>query len=38
MNKGEVVAESAVRFVRTFSAPPTNVWSFLTEAQKLAEW
>jgi uncharacterized protein YndB with AHSA1/START domain len=36
--KGEIVPESAVRFVRAFGAPPAKVWEFLTEAARLPEW
>ena len=36
--KGEVLAESAVRFVRIFNAPPELIWAFLTEPARLAEW
>jgi uncharacterized protein YndB with AHSA1/START domain len=38
LSKGEVIAESAVRFVRVISAPPAKVWTFLTEASLLPEW
>ena len=38
MTRGEVVPESAVRFVRVFSASPAQVWTFLTDAKKLPEW
>ena len=36
--KGEIIAESAVRFIRQlpFSAP--RVWEFLTDATRLPEW
>ncbi len=36
--KGEIIAESAVRFVRSLDAPPEKIWSFLTESQLLPEW
>ena len=36
--KGEIIPESAVRFVRTLPAPPPKVWSFLTDAPRLPEW
>lgn len=36
--KGEIVPESAVRFVRALTAPPAKVWEFLTEASRLPEW
>jgi len=38
MSKGEIVPESAVRFVRDFDAPPSKVWAFLTESRLLPEW
>lgn len=36
--KGEIVPESAVRFVRALTATPAKVWEFLTEASRLPEW
>jgi uncharacterized protein YndB with AHSA1/START domain len=36
--QGEVVAESAVRFVREFKAPVAKVWAFLTDGALLPEW
>jgi uncharacterized protein YndB with AHSA1/START domain len=36
--KGEVIPESAVRFVRTFDAPVAKVWAFLTDSSFLPEW
>src|SRR5262249_42357661 len=36
--KGEIVAESAVRFVRALPAPPARVWEFLTDCARLPEW
>ena len=36
--KGEVVTEQAVRFVRALPAPPAKVWAFLTDAARLPEW
>ena len=36
--KGEIVAESAVRFVRTLPAPVSKVWAFLTDAALLPHW
>jgi uncharacterized protein YndB with AHSA1/START domain len=36
--KGEIISESAVRFVRTLGAPPAKVWEFLTETARLPEW
>ena len=36
--KGEIVAESAVRFVRVLDAPPEKIWSFLTQSNRLPEW
>ena len=38
MSKGEVVPESAVRFVRDLDASPSMVWAFLTESGRLPEW
>ncbi len=37
-SKGEVVAESAVRFVRALPAPVARVWKFLTDPALLPEW
>jgi uncharacterized protein YndB with AHSA1/START domain len=36
--KGEVIAESAVRFIRALPAAPEQVWAFLTRNEKLPEW
>ncbi|MDB5736230.1 MAG: putative activator of Hsp90 ATPase ue 1-like [Alphaproteobacteria bacterium] len=36
--KGEIVAESAVRFVRVLPGPIDKAWAFLTETSRLAEW
>ena len=36
--KGELLAESAVRFVRAFDAPAEKIWAFLTDSRKLPEW
>jgi len=36
--KGEVVSESAVRFIRNFDAAPEKLWAFLTESTRLPEW
>ena len=36
--QGEVVPESAVRFVREFEAPVAKVWAFLTDSALLPEW
>ena len=36
--KGEVIAESAVRFVREFDAPAEKIWAFLTDPARLPEW
>ena len=36
--KGEVIPESAVRFVRQFDAPAAKVWAFLTDGSLLPEW
>ncbi len=38
MSKGEIVAESAVRFVRILPAAPETVWAFLTDSALLPEW
>jgi uncharacterized protein YndB with AHSA1/START domain len=36
--KGEVIPESAVRFIRDFDAPVAKVWAFLTDSRLLPEW
>ena len=36
--KGEIVAESAVRFVRVLDAPAEKIWSFITDNNRLPEW
>jgi len=36
--KGEVIAESAVRFVRQFDAPAAKIWALLTDNALLPEW
>jgi uncharacterized protein YndB with AHSA1/START domain len=36
--KGEVISESAVRFVRTFDASSEKIWAFLTNGSLLPEW
>ena len=36
--KGEIIAESAVRFVRDLDAPPEKIWAFLTDSKTLPEW
>jgi uncharacterized protein YndB with AHSA1/START domain len=36
--KGEILAESAVRFVRMLDAPADKIWAFLTDGAKLPEW
>lgn len=38
MSKGEIIPESAVRFVRGLDAPPAKVWAFLTDSRLLPEW
>lgn len=38
MSKGEIIPESAVRFVRELDAPPAKVWAFLTESHLLPQW
>jgi len=37
-SSGEVIPESAVRFVREFDAPVGKVWAFLTDGTLLPEW
>jgi uncharacterized protein YndB with AHSA1/START domain len=37
-DKGEIIPESAVRFVRMFPAPASRVWQFLTDGALLPEW
>jgi uncharacterized protein YndB with AHSA1/START domain len=36
--KGEVIPDSAVRFIRDLDAPPEKIWSFLTDSARLPEW
>lgn len=36
--KGEIVPESAVRFIRSFDAPLAKVWAFLTDSALLPQW
>jgi len=36
--KGEIIAESAVRFARALNAPTEKIWAFLTDADRLPEW
>jgi uncharacterized protein YndB with AHSA1/START domain len=38
MSRGEIIAESAVRFVRGFEAPPAKAWAFVTDSALLPEW
>jgi len=38
MSKGEILAESAVRFVRILPGPVERAWAFLTEPTRLTEW
>ncbi len=38
MSKGEVIPESAVRFVRLLPHPQAKVWIFLTDTGRLTEW
>jgi uncharacterized protein YndB with AHSA1/START domain len=38
VSKGEIIPESAVRFVRDFHAPTAKVWAFLTDSSLLPEW
>jgi uncharacterized protein YndB with AHSA1/START domain len=36
--RGEIIPESAVRFVRDFDAAPEKVWAFLTDTSLLPQW
>jgi uncharacterized protein YndB with AHSA1/START domain len=36
--KGEIITESAVRFVRVFNCSLARAWQFLTDAKLLPEW
>jgi uncharacterized protein YndB with AHSA1/START domain len=36
--KGEIITESAVRFVRSFDELSEKVWAFLTQGELLPEW
>jgi uncharacterized protein YndB with AHSA1/START domain len=36
--KGEIIAESAVRFVREMGAGSEKIWAFLTDSALLPEW
>ncbi len=36
--KGEIIPESAVRFVRNFDASAEKIWAFLTDSSLLPEW
>ena len=38
MNKGEIIPENAVRFVRILPGPVEKVWALLTETKRLPEW
>jgi uncharacterized protein YndB with AHSA1/START domain len=38
MNKGEIIPESAVRFIRDFDAPAAKGWAFLTDSKLWPEW
>lgn len=38
MSKGEIIAESAVRFERLLSGPMERAWEFLTDTTRLSEW
>lgn len=38
MNKGDVIQECAVRFIRDFNSPSVKVWAFLTESILLPQW
>jgi uncharacterized protein YndB with AHSA1/START domain len=36
--KGEVIAESAIRFVRELDASAEKIWAFLIETSRLPQW
>jgi len=36
--KGELISEQAVRFVRILPGPAARVWAFLTQSARLPEW
>ena len=36
--KGEIISESAVRFIRELDAPVEKIWNFLTDSSLLPEW
>lgn len=38
MTKGEIIPESAVRFVRLLPGPVEKVWAMLTQTERLPEW
>ena len=38
MSKGEIIAESAVRFVRVLPGPLEKAWRFLTDTTCLPQW
>ena len=38
MTKGEIIPESAVRFVRILPGPVEKVWALLTQTERLPEW
>jgi uncharacterized protein YndB with AHSA1/START domain len=38
VNKGEIIPEQAVRFVRALPYPKEKVWAFLTDTSRLTEW
>lgn len=38
MKKGEIIPESAVRFVRLLPGPVEKVWAMLTETERLPQW
>lgn len=38
MTKGEIIPESAVRFVRLLPGPLEKVWAMLTQTERLPEW
>ena len=38
MTKGEIVAETAVRFIRVLDGSPQKVWAFLSDGARLPQW
>jgi uncharacterized protein YndB with AHSA1/START domain len=37
-DRGQIVPETAVKFLRVFRHPPARVWEFLTSPSRLPEW